>query len=71
MISDPIPFSLFLQGIDAYGQRLTEISAMREVVHCRFAVWGPDSPHEIIELDSDLSMSVRFRRTKIFGAHLR
>ena len=43
-----------------------EISKMKEVVHFRFAVKGKDFRPEIIDLDCDLSILVRFRRTKKF-----
>ena len=43
-----------------------EISEMKEVVHFRFAFNAMDFLREIIDLDNDLSMSARFRITKIF-----
>ena len=46
-------------------------SDMQDLVHLRFAVKGDDFPREIIDLDNDLSVSVRLIRPKKFGAHPR
>ena len=63
MISDPVSVPLFVQGIGANWQLLTEISEMKEVAHFGFVSAKGEFPTK------SLGISVRYERMKNIGVH--